>query len=163
MSDKRREYYTLRDRDVGRNWLLAFGRTWLVSDFMGRILPTDVGKRAYQRGDVLQVENDDQRSRRLGGWPPCECGDTHCLNADGHNVPAGRLMDEDCGQHAVMHLFQVAMMVHETPLVEGQPVDFCDPCGDNALRSGLFATGEDVAAARRNPDCAGHHCERSHQ
>lgn len=68
----------------------------------------------------------------------CECVDIRCLNADGHRF------DDDCGQEAVMHLFRVA--------VEGPPVTFCGPCGDNALQSGAWATGEDIAAARRAGD-----------
>jgi hypothetical protein len=32
---------------------------------MGRLLPGDVGKRAYERNGVWQVENDEQRDQRL--------------------------------------------------------------------------------------------------
>lgn len=32
----------------------------------------DVGKRIYQRGDIVQVENDEQRNERIDrGLPPC--------------------------------------------------------------------------------------------
>jgi hypothetical protein len=154
---KVREYYTLVDRDVGKNWLLAFEQTWLVSDFMGRILPTDVGKRVYQQGDVLQIESNNQRSRRFGIWPWCECMDTLCratIADTGHHPASGRPPAVGCGQPAVMRLFQVTMlqvtiMVHRTLLVEGKPIAFCEPCGDNALQSGAFATSEDTAAALR--------------
>lgn len=34
---------------------------------IGRVLPQDIGKRVYDTGDgVIQVENDEQRDRRLG-------------------------------------------------------------------------------------------------
>ncbi len=57
-------FYTLRASDVGRPIIKAFGRTWLVSSFMGRVLSKDVSKRVYQQGDILQVENDEQREAR---------------------------------------------------------------------------------------------------
>lgn len=57
-------YYEIKESDVGKATIKAFGKSWSVSDFMGRILPKDVGKRVYQRGDILQVENDEQRGRR---------------------------------------------------------------------------------------------------
>ena len=64
----RREYYVLGYRDVGKNHLKAFGRVWLVSNFMGRVLEHDVGKRVYLTcKDVLQVENDEQREARRYG------------------------------------------------------------------------------------------------
>jgi hypothetical protein len=152
------KYYTLVDRDVGKNHIKAFNRVWLVSDFMGRVLETDVGKRVYLAcGDgyapFLQVENDEQREARLKRYgammrsePVCECVDTLCRTtvADtGHHPAGGRPVAGvwGCGQPAVMHLFRVSE--------RDRPVDFCDPCGDNALQSGAWATGEDVAAARR--------------
>lgn len=60
----RRPFYTLTTEDVGRPTLRIFGRTWLVSGFIGRILPGDVGKRVYLVGGILQVENDEQRAAR---------------------------------------------------------------------------------------------------
>jgi hypothetical protein len=63
--------YTLTTDDVGKTVLHAFGSAWKVEDFMGRILAGDVGKRVFRRpvdgapGAVLQVENDQQRDRRL--------------------------------------------------------------------------------------------------
>lgn len=145
------KFYTITNADVGQLVIQAFDWVWPVVDFMGRVLPTDVGKRVYLAcgegyAPFLQVENDDQRSRRLGGWPPCECSDPQC--APSVPQPAGQA----CHRTAVMHLFQVALMVHETPLVEGRPVNFCEPCGDNALQSGAWASGEDVAAARREAE-----------
>lgn len=58
------KYYELKPSDVGKPFLTAFGETWNVTDFMGRIIPQDVGKRVYVRGSVLQVENNEQRDKR---------------------------------------------------------------------------------------------------
>lgn len=33
---------------------------------LGELLPCDVGKRVYDFGDFYQVENDEQRSKRIG-------------------------------------------------------------------------------------------------
>jgi hypothetical protein len=53
--------------DVNKALFRAFGRDWSVSGFIGRILPQDVGKRVYLvRADVVQVENDEQRAKRVG-------------------------------------------------------------------------------------------------
>jgi hypothetical protein len=70
-----RPFYELKKTDVGKALINAFGRKWPVSDFIGRVLPTDVGKRVYKAGIgrsqapgpayVLQIENDEQRDRRL--------------------------------------------------------------------------------------------------
>jgi len=56
--------YTISRFDIGRTSIRAFGRVWLTSGFIGRILPRDVGKKVYLRGDILQVENDEQFNRR---------------------------------------------------------------------------------------------------
>jgi len=58
-------YYTLRPSDVGKPLLRIFGRVWLTSGWIGQVLPGDVGKRVYQRGGILQVENDEQVALRL--------------------------------------------------------------------------------------------------
>lgn len=58
-------YYELTVADVGRATIRAFGRVWPTSGFIGRVLPGDVGKRVYQCGDILQVENNEQRDKRL--------------------------------------------------------------------------------------------------
>lgn len=60
-----RPFHTLTLADVGRPWLRAFGATWPVSGFIGRILADDVGKRVYLTDGILQVENDSQRAARL--------------------------------------------------------------------------------------------------
>ena len=60
-----RQYYELSIYDVGNATIHAFGKTIWAVDFIGRILPRDVGKRVFMVGDVPQVENDEQRERRL--------------------------------------------------------------------------------------------------
>lgn len=62
----RDEFYTLSQRDIGRPSVLMFGEVWRTETFIGRILPGDVGKRVYLRGDIVQVENDEQWQRRTG-------------------------------------------------------------------------------------------------
>lgn len=59
-----RHYRELTIADVGRARLKAFGKTWLCADFIGQVLPQDVGKRVYLVGDILQVENDEQHASR---------------------------------------------------------------------------------------------------
>jgi len=61
-----RAYYTVKQADVGRWIIRAFGRVWPVSGFIGRVLEQDVGKRVYQIGGVLQVENREQFEARKG-------------------------------------------------------------------------------------------------
>lgn len=60
-------FYTIQASDMGERFLKCLGNVWPVSDFIGRIQPRDVGKRVYRRGDILQVENDEQLQRRLAG------------------------------------------------------------------------------------------------
>jgi hypothetical protein len=59
------KFYELTKADVGKSQHRIFGRVWRVSDWIGRVLPHDVGKRVYLSGDILQVENDEQRAKRL--------------------------------------------------------------------------------------------------
>ena len=58
-------FYVLRLTDVNEPTIQCFGRTWLVANFLGRVLPCDVGKRVYRRGAILQAENDGQKAARL--------------------------------------------------------------------------------------------------
>ena len=58
-------FYTLAAFDVHKPWISAFGRTWPVSGFIGRVLLRDVGKRVYHVDGILQVENDEQRDARV--------------------------------------------------------------------------------------------------
>ena len=70
---------TIKADDVGRTHLLrpdcfccGAHRNIYIQDVMGRVLPSDVGKKLYRvRSDandrwVLQVENDAQRDARMG-------------------------------------------------------------------------------------------------
>lgn len=60
--------YTIQASDVGKKTIKAFGRTRVnISDIMGIICKKDVGKQisADAKGDVLGVENDEQRNKRL--------------------------------------------------------------------------------------------------
>jgi hypothetical protein len=59
-------YYEIQSSDVGRGVITAFGRQWRVVDFIGSICLADVGKRVYRTGDIVQVENDEQRATRIG-------------------------------------------------------------------------------------------------
>ena len=65
------EIYVLQAGDVGRPTIQAFGRTWMVSNFLGQVMPQDVGKYVYLRGGTLQVENDEQRDKREV-WGRCK-------------------------------------------------------------------------------------------
>ena len=59
-------YYEIKKSDIGKPTIKAFGFVWPVVNFIGRVLKTDVGKRVFKRGEILQVESNDQRDRRLG-------------------------------------------------------------------------------------------------
>lgn len=61
----RQSFYTIRVTDVGKPTLKIFGRVWPVSDFIGKIMTQDVGKRVYLVGGILQVENEAQLKVRL--------------------------------------------------------------------------------------------------
>jgi len=63
-------FHEITRSDVGKTVLRIFGRTWPVEDFMGRIYPFDVGKRIFLVGDILQVENDEQRDTRIARRNP---------------------------------------------------------------------------------------------
>lgn len=65
-------YYEIQLSDVGKAYIFAFGRHWSVTDFFGRILFGDIGKRVYRVRDnageyCLQVESDQQRDKRRNG------------------------------------------------------------------------------------------------
>jgi hypothetical protein len=57
---------TLGPEHVGRGIIKRPGHRpiWL-SDFMGRVLPGDVGKRIYKVDGIYQVENNEQRDARI--------------------------------------------------------------------------------------------------
>jgi hypothetical protein len=71
-----RNFYTLKNIDVGRPTIRYAGRTYRVVGFIGRVLPSDVGKRVYFDGDVPQVENEDQRGARTTNYE-------HVVDVDG--------------------------------------------------------------------------------
>jgi len=65
-----RPFREIRQADVGKPVFYGFGRRWFCCEFIGRILPGDVGKRVYRFGGIdgggaLQVESDRQRAERL--------------------------------------------------------------------------------------------------
>ena len=164
------KHYTLTIEDVDKPHLKAFGRVWPVSGFLGRILPNDVGKRVYLRGDILQVENDEQHEARMSC---CEFGakfivengqDTHevwtiptesarlCQALHNHNPADYDAMlaaprcgcPTGCGMPARLHLFLVTAYVHWTPLHVDKATVFCEPCGNDALESGRYCAGGDL-------------------
>lgn len=69
-NDTMRHVHTIGPEDVGRHSHKIAGRSWLVSDWIGRVLPSDIGKRVFLTEDctgrgILSVENDVQRDRRI--------------------------------------------------------------------------------------------------
>lgn len=58
--DHSRPFYTITADDINSPTIRAFNRVWLVSDFIGRVLSQDVGKRVYLVHGVLQVEEQLQ-------------------------------------------------------------------------------------------------------
>lgn len=60
-----RTYREITADDVGKPTFRAFASVWPVRDFIGRIMPHDVGKRVYLVSGILSVENDEQRAARL--------------------------------------------------------------------------------------------------
>lgn len=106
--------YEITKRDVGRAHLKVGGRVYAVSDFMGRILPCDVGKRLFLVSGVVQVENDEQFNRRtlpellqcrgIGnykpGWYVQGSADFFCEHgSSGHTVLPGKRMHVDADEH----------------------------------------------------------------
>ena len=61
-----RHSYEITSADVGHAFILVAGRWRQVSSSIGRILARDVGKRVFLVDDVLQIENDAQRDKRVG-------------------------------------------------------------------------------------------------
>ncbi len=221
------KHYTIKTEDVGVPHLRAFGQTWPVTGFMGRILKRDVGKRVYLRGGILQVENDEQYMARTSCGQPeakfesaasyrdgrhrvgildldafevnvawlefeanwehlnpedlrlmriafdwameyhqpaktdhlCQSQQTNHNPADfeaisAHLAPATRCgCPTGCGMLAVLPLFRVTAYVHESPIYDTLPVDFCEGCGDDALESGLYCVGDDLLEPHHGPDC----------
>ncbi len=59
-------FITLTSKHVGRRIINAFGKSWFVSDFIGQILPQDVGRRVFDKGDYLAAEDNKHMKERLG-------------------------------------------------------------------------------------------------
>jgi hypothetical protein len=78
-----RPFQQITQADVGRNKFKAFGRSWPVEDFIGQILPQDVGKRVYLIDGILQVENNEQLRKRLN---PTVLGDAKTYLPSGTKV-----------------------------------------------------------------------------
>ena len=57
-------YYEIQPDDVGKPFIRWLGRVWMASNFIGRIMPCDVGKRVFLRSDHLVVESKEQLERR---------------------------------------------------------------------------------------------------
>ena len=63
--------HTITEADVGRSHIpkacpcCGHRQPIVISGLMGRVLPIDIGKRIYDVGGVLQVENNEQRDKRL--------------------------------------------------------------------------------------------------
>lgn len=86
-----RPYYVIRSTDVGKALIRAFGRSWSTASFIGRIMRQDVGKLVYESDGVLQVENNEQRDRRVGG-----AGRTSARSFGSHRGRrSGNMEDED--------------------------------------------------------------------
>ena len=62
----RKYSHEIQPEDVGKDVLQLDNHPVRVCDFIGQILPRDVGKRIYRVGDIYQVENDKQKWARLG-------------------------------------------------------------------------------------------------
>lgn len=58
--------FTIQPDHVGKCSVLARGKMYSMSSVMGRIIERDVGKQVFETNGVIQVENDEQRDRRLG-------------------------------------------------------------------------------------------------
>lgn len=59
-------FITLTSRHIGKRTIKAFGKSWFVSDFIGQILPQDVGRRVFDKGDYLAAEDNKHMKERLG-------------------------------------------------------------------------------------------------
>ncbi len=57
--------HTITEADVRHPFRLPFASQLLET--RGRLLPQDVGKRIYKVGEIYQVENGEQRDKRLHG------------------------------------------------------------------------------------------------
>lgn len=61
----KRHLFTLTIDHVGKSWVRIGSHGISLRNLMGRVLPSDVGKRVYRVDGILQVENNEQRDSRL--------------------------------------------------------------------------------------------------
>jgi hypothetical protein len=62
----RKFVHEITPADIGKVVIeIESGKRINVTDFMGRILPIDIGKRIYRVGRIYQVENNAQRDKRI--------------------------------------------------------------------------------------------------
>lgn len=57
----------IRPKHVGHSYLWMGDECVPVASAIGRVQERDIGKRVFRVGDVIQVENDEQRERRFKG------------------------------------------------------------------------------------------------
>lgn len=56
--------YEIKAADIGKPYVTIHGKVYLASNFIGCILPMDVGKLVYVTNGILQVENNEQFTAR---------------------------------------------------------------------------------------------------
>jgi hypothetical protein len=57
--------YTIQEEDIGKQIITIAGRPTLVTSFLGRVLPLDVGKHIIRHKGVLCAETNEQRDTRM--------------------------------------------------------------------------------------------------
>lgn len=66
MAYKGRFIHTLTIHDVGQTIIHTRGMgTISIEGLMGHVQPHDVGKQLFEHEDIISIENNDQRDRRL--------------------------------------------------------------------------------------------------
>ena len=93
---------------------------------------------AIQHPNGLSPAEAEEAAEADAETPWCQCDGT---NSDRHG----------CLHRATLHLFRVTSMVHETPIHDDVPTDFCDPCGDKALESGAYCVGGELLEPHHGP------------
>ena len=89
--------------------------------------------------------SDDCPSRKRSLEGRCECADRRCKAVPWHKGATMQVHGETlfegtivCERPGEMHLFRVHMGD------AGRPVVFCEPCGDDALDSGVFVADSET-------------------
>ena len=57
-------FYEILPEDVENPFLKTHLGVIVIADVLGRILPSDIGKRFYKVDGIFQVESNDQRDKR---------------------------------------------------------------------------------------------------